>query len=268
MRVDFKNMPDNSRIWIYQSDRDLNESEISIIDDKTFTYNAQDTSGVVHSIGNFTSVVTTDASRTTTLPRFERNDIKSNFYIYRNETISPYIKDTQDGIYHLFVLNSNNKMIDPSDEFTDDKFNQNIVNLYPEYDRDNVNDNPPEAASFAKNFPIGDVVTNDLKKSITRETTNQFLKNFDGSIGIASVTNNTTNSVINLDEEHSFESLKFHNTLNGGSGHTDGTYYNVRLLNTNATPATAPWDGATAKVVVSSNACLLYTSTLPTSSWV
>ena len=30
MRVDFKNMPDNSRIWIYQSDRDLNESEISI----------------------------------------------------------------------------------------------------------------------------------------------------------------------------------------------------------------------------------------------
>ena len=88
----------------------------SIVDDKTFTYNAQDTSGVVHSIGNFTSVVTTDASRTTTLPRFERNDIKSNFYIYRNETISPYIKDTQDGIYHLFVLHADNAI---SEEFTD-----------------------------------------------------------------------------------------------------------------------------------------------------
>ncbi len=35
MRVDFKNMPDDSRIWIYQSDRDLIGSEISIIDDKT-----------------------------------------------------------------------------------------------------------------------------------------------------------------------------------------------------------------------------------------
>ena len=35
MRVDFKNMPDDSRIWIYQSNRDLIESEISIIDDKT-----------------------------------------------------------------------------------------------------------------------------------------------------------------------------------------------------------------------------------------
>ena len=42
-----------------------------------------------------------------------------------------------------------------------------------------------------RDFPIGDVITNDLKKSITRETTNQFLKNFDGSIGISSVTNNT-----------------------------------------------------------------------------
>ena len=35
MRVDFKYMPDDSRIWIYQSDRDLIELEKSIIDDKT-----------------------------------------------------------------------------------------------------------------------------------------------------------------------------------------------------------------------------------------
>tara|TARA_B100000989_G_C19263528_1_gene353170 strand:+ start:57 stop:539 length:483 start_codon:yes stop_codon:yes gene_type:complete len=35
MIVNFKNMPDDSRIWIYQTNRDLIESEISIIDDKT-----------------------------------------------------------------------------------------------------------------------------------------------------------------------------------------------------------------------------------------
>ena len=34
MIVDFKNMPDDSRIWIYQSDRDLVELEKSIIDNK------------------------------------------------------------------------------------------------------------------------------------------------------------------------------------------------------------------------------------------
>ncbi len=222
-----------------------------ITNDKEFRYSPTDTSGVTHTTGTFTNNTQT---RSTLLPRFDRNNNSGNFFIYRTETITPYIQDVQDGVFHLFVLNSNNAMDEPSNEFSELKYNQNIVNLFPEYDRDNVNANPPAAVSYAKRFPIGDVITNDLKKSITRETTNQFLKNFDGSIGITSVTNNSTNAVINLDEEHSFDSLKYHNTLNGGSGHTDGTYYNVRLLNTNATPATAPWDGATAKVVVSSNA--------------
>ena len=222
-----------------------------IVNDKEFRYSPTDTSGVTHTTGTFTNNTQT---RSTLLPRFDRNNNSGNFFIYRTEVITPYIQDVQDGIFHLFVLNSNNAMDEPSNEFAENKYNQNIVNLFPEYDRDNVDANPPAAVSYAKRFPIGDVVTNDLKKSVTRETTNQFLKNFDGSIGITSVTNNSTNAVINLDKEHSFQSIKYHNTLNGGSGHTNGTYYNIRLLNSNATPATAPWDGATAKVVVSSGA--------------
>ena len=222
-----------------------------ITNDKEFRYSPVDTLGVTHTTGTFTNSTQT---RTTLLPRFDRNDNSGNFFVYRTEVITPYIEGVQDGVFHLFVLNSNNAMDEPSGEFAELKYNQNIVNLFPEYDRDNVNANPPAAVSYAKRFPIGEVVTNDLKKSVTRETANQFLKNFDGSIGITSVTNNNTNSVINLDEEHSLQSIKYHATLNGGSGHTDGTYYNVRLLNNNATPATAPWDGATAKVVVSSGA--------------
>ena len=70
-------------------------------------------------------------------------------------------------------------------------YHDHILNLYPEYDRDNVDDNPPEATSFAKRFPIGDVVTNDLKKSITRETTNKFIESFDISSTVSSVTDNT-----------------------------------------------------------------------------
>ena len=54
-----------------------------------------------------------------------------------------------------------------------------------------------------------------------------YLENEFSKIGIKP---NIIPAVINLDEEHSFESLKFHNTLNGGSGHTDGTYYNVRSV--------------------------------------
>jgi len=38
MIVDFKTMPDDSRIWIYQSNRDFNELEIGIINDKTISF--------------------------------------------------------------------------------------------------------------------------------------------------------------------------------------------------------------------------------------
>ena len=147
-----------------------------VVNSKEFKYSNIDTDGVPHSPGTFTN---TTHTRNNQLPRFDRNDNNGNLFVYRTEVITPYIDGVQDGIYHLFVLNSNNQMLDPSNEFSEDKFNQNIVNLYPEYDRDNINDNPPEATSHANNSPIGDVVTNDLKKSITRETTNKFIKNFD-----------------------------------------------------------------------------------------
>ena len=223
----------------------------SVLNDKEFRYSNTDVEGLTHTVGTFTNNTQT---RTTLLPRFSRNDNKDNFFVYRTEVVTPYIDGVQDGIYHLFVLNSDNAMTESSGQFSDSKYNQNIVNLYPEYDRDNVNANPPEATSFAKRFPLGDVVTNDLKKSITRETTNKFLKSFDATIGISSVTNNNTNAVINLEEEHGLQSLKFHSTLTGGSGHTNGTYYNIKLLDSNNPPATAGWRGATADVTVSSGA--------------
>jgi len=216
--------------------------------DKEAKYSTTDTSGVIHSVGTFTN---TTHTRSTLLPRFDRNNNHDNLFIYRSEVITPYIEGVQDGIYHLFVLNGDNAMTDASNQFDTDRFNQNIVNLYPQYDRDNVNDNPPEATSFAKRFPIGDVVTNDLKKSVTRETVNKFLESFDGTNTISAVSDSGATANLTLTENHSFQALKFHNTITGGSGHTDGTYHNVKLFNTNASPASAVWDGATANVTVS-----------------
>ena len=219
-----------------------------VVNDKEFKYSNIDVENITHTVGTFTNNTHT---RTTLLPRFSRNDNKGNFFIYRTEVITPYIEGVQDGIYHLFVLNSNNSMTDPSGQFDDEKYNQNIVNLYPEYDRDNIDANPPEATSFAKRFPLGDVVTNDLKKSITRETTNKFIKSFDVSNTVSLATNNNNNSVLTFTEEHGLGSLKSHATLNGGSNHTNGTYYNIKLFNNNAVPTSAVWDGATADVTVS-----------------
>mgnify|MGYP007000407100 len=115
------------------------------------------------------------------------------------ETISPYIKDTQDGIYHLFILHADNPI---TEEFTDLKYGQNVVDLYPQLDRDNNHSNPPASVSFAKRAPIGDVATDDLRKSITRETTDKIIKDFaygkrvtgvttyfsSGNVGLATIT--------------------------------------------------------------------------------
>ena len=112
----------------------------SIINDKEFKYSNTDVENITHTVGTFTNNTHT---RNTLLPRFSRNDNKDNFFVYRTEIVSPYIEGVQDGIYHLFVLNADNAMTESSGQFTENKYNQNIVNLYPEYDRDNVDANPP-----------------------------------------------------------------------------------------------------------------------------
>ena len=220
----------------------------SVLDDKTFTVSSTDIFGTTHNPGNITSDTNV---RDISLPKFSRNDAQENFYIYRTETITPYIYNVQDGVYYLYVLNSGNSL--PS-EFTDSKYSQKVTDLYPQLDRDNHNDNPPSAKSFAKRFPIGDVVTNDLKRSLTRETIDKFFDTFSHGIKIDSVSDSGTSAVLTFDREHQLNGVRQYTSLSGGSGHADGDYYNVRLFNNNAAPSSAVWDGATANVTVSGGA--------------
>ena len=124
-RIFVRNVTDNSGTATGVFNKGYNGSFLvsTVVDDKTFTYPTTDTAGVTHTVGNFTNDIST---RSTTLPRFERNNLQSNFYIYRNEAISSYIKDVQDGIYHLFVLHADNAI--PT-EFTGVKYGQNVVDL-------------------------------------------------------------------------------------------------------------------------------------------
>ena len=63
---------------------------------------------------------------------------------------------------------------------------------------------------------------------------------------------------MNLDKEHDLQGLNYGGTLTGGSGHTDGTYHNIKLFDDASAPASAVWKGATAKVVVSGGAVTEY----------
>ena len=224
-------------------------------DAKTFTVNDVDTSGTTHApgTGTFNSNI-----RSKSNPTFSRNDLQENLYVYRVEVITPYIKDIQDGVFYLYVLNANNIISQPSGTFDDIKYSQNITDLYPQLDRDNFDANPPSAVTFAKRTPIGEVVTNDLKRSITRETTDKFFKTFSYGNEITAVSDSGTSASITLAQDHGLCGVTGYdiNSLHGGTGHTDGTYYNVRLIN-NSNPApqelaslNTQWNGATAQLEV------------------
>ena len=132
-------------------------------------------------------------------------------------------------------------------------YSQNVVDLYPQLDRDNTNDNPPAAISFAKRSPIGDVATNSLKNSLTRETNDKLLKDFGVGLKINTVGTDTNESELTFDREHNFGSL-VEGTISGSmSGYTDGTHYDVKILDTQPIPTGANWSGATANVTVSTN---------------
>ena len=205
----------------------------SVVDDMTFRYSVG-----ITTLGTFTNVT---SNRTTLLPRFERNNLQSNLYNYRSEVITPYISGIQDGVYHIYTLSADKTV--PT-EFTNIKYSQNVVDLYPQLDRDNINDNPLPAKSFAKRSPIGEVVTNDLKKSITKESTDTLL----ASLGVGLDVSNVSGSTITFARRHGLAGIvTYTGSITGGSGKTNGTYQNVKLFNE---VGLSNWDGATAKVIV------------------
>jgi hypothetical protein len=213
--------------------------DVTVVDSMTFTYTTTLTPGT---FTNDTSVRTTD------LPRFERNDLRNNLYVYRNEVIKEYEDDNQTGIYHLYTLNANNQI---QNEFTNLKYSQDVTNLYPQLDRDNENDNPNSTTSYALRSPIGEVATNDLKKSLTRESADLLLT----SLGIGLKVSSVAGSTITFDRDHGLGGIVVGEKELSTFGFTPGTYYNVKL-STEQNPISNPsvfdnaWQGATAKVVV------------------
>ena len=87
-----------------------------------------------------------------------------------------------------------------------------------------------------------------LKRSITRESLDVFNKTYAYGIEITNASTTNTSATITLAEPHSLNSISGFNAIAGNNGsHTEGTYYNVKLLNA---ANTNTWDGATADVVV------------------
>ena len=186
--------------------------------------------------GTFTD---TSTNRSDNLPTVSRRKHKDTFTVYRAETIKSHDYQRQDGVYHLICVDSS---ISPTvNEYTNSKFNQNITDLYPQYDADNFSMDPSHAASFALNTPIGKVVTNDLRGSLSKEFTNNFIVGNQigyAVTGAASHTNGITTVWTNV--EHNFNTIIKLTLAAGGSGYgSAGILYNVELSGGSGHGATA-----------------------------
>ena len=203
-------------------------------------------------------------TKVSSYPRFERTDLKSNIYLFRNTIVSQYIDGTQDGVYQVFALNSSNFI---PNEYTGLNYSQNVVDLYPQLDRDNVTENPQASKSFAVRSPLGQVVTNDPLKSLTRETNDKLMKDIGVGSTIFSFTDSSTTGIVSFTREHGFAGIMTATIHSGGASYLNGTHLNVKVFNS-TTQNDSTWNGTLAKVVVGSGAVSSFEITNPGSGWV
>ena len=179
--------------------------------------------------GTFTSDTTT---RTTALPHFRKKKFNTTYVVYRTEEAQKYINGEQDGVYYLTLTNASNS---PSTvPFTSEKFSQPVKELFPQINRDNPKADPEETKSFASSSLIGEVIVNDVRNSLTKETINKILDDTKIGIGLTDIRSGTSTShTIHTELEHGLNRATRITITNGGSGYGSATttnFYGVTLV--------------------------------------
>jgi len=195
----------------------------AISNSKTFSY-ARTTNP-----GTFTSDTTT---RTTALPHFKRKKFNNTYVVYRTEEAQKYINGEQDGVYYLTLTNaSNSPSIAP---FTEEKFSQPVKELFPQINRDNPKADPEETKSFASSSLIGEVVVNDVRNSLTKETVNKLFNDGEIGIGLTDIRSGTSTShTIHTELDHGLNRITRLTITSGGLGYGSGTatnFYGATLV--------------------------------------
>ena len=163
------------------------------------------------------------------LPTVQRSKAVDSFAVYRVQENRPHVPGTsgQDGVYNVILVCSSvplDKDLGFGVSFK--SFSQDVRNLYPQQDRDNYDSDPEPSITHASASIIGDVITSDKKKSITKESLGYFMQG--QSVGFAAtgaVITGTGNTTVTLftDVEHNFNIVKSVELINPGAGYNNGS---------------------------------------------
>jgi hypothetical protein len=177
------------------------------------------------------------SNRNQALPKIKRKNYHDTYVVYKSKEVQKYEKNEQDGIYHLIVYNSSNS---PSKSpFTEFKFSQPIENLYPQFDRDNVNFDPPASHCSALATPIGRVVIDNPESSITKETLFKKVNDFNVGFALTDISSdveiNPVNHVFYTNVDHGLNRIIEVEIADAGLNYGSGIgitefLYNARLV--------------------------------------
>ena len=206
--------------------------------------------GISTDPGTFTNDTLT---RDINLPHFSRKKYRTNFVVQGANEIQPLISGQQDGVYYLTLLNASNSPA--TSPFTASEFSQPIVNLFPQRDKDTPLSDPEESVSLAISETIGEVVVDDVKKSITRETINKFIDDSDVGVGLTDIVSGVGRSThtIHTEIDHGLNGVVRASIASSGANYGTGaeaTYFNARLISIGSSTT---GEHATAKVDVAAS---------------
>jgi hypothetical protein len=163
------------------------------------------------------------------LPTVQRSKSSDTFTVYRVQEAKPHVPGIsgQDGIYNITMI-CGSIALDKDLGFgvSFKSFSQDVRNLYPQQDRDNYESDPQPSATYANADIIGNVVTNDRKKSVTRESLSYFMQGQQVGYAVTgAVITGTGNTTITLytDAEHQFNQIKSLSIIDPGSGYNNGS---------------------------------------------
>jgi hypothetical protein len=244
-KVDLKNVKTSKNTaGVALSAYNKNYTVTGIASAKAFTITLDNDPGVFQN--------NVDTRTTSELPYFEKSEYSSTYYVYRSQEIKKYVANQQDGVYHLIAINANNSP--RLTLFFDEKFSQNIQDLYPQTDRDNPTSDPDAAKSYAKSDIIGKVATNNLKNSLTRETTEKFIADASVSIGITNiVSTSSTTHIIYTEYDHGLNGVKTLGITSAGQGYGRNTGSTEYLYNASLVSFAGSTTGKNATAILTIN---------------
>jgi hypothetical protein len=191
---------------------------------------------------------TIDSSNRNNLPYFTCEEVSNDFQVYKVKTIQKYVQGASDGIYHAYLNVFKNTPLETPFNIKNYKLSQNLDNIYPKSDVDNVSSDVDPSVSTASRQLIGKVNVNDVRSSTTKETLLQYLKDFGGGVEVDFITKSGDTCTLSTKTGHQVGGIKQITSTSSGSGYVEGVYYDIPICTSTGYGA-----NATANITINSS---------------